>query len=112
MPGNAPRFASSASSSLDKDNRGSTDGDENSGDGSPPDPPSSRDRGGGGNGGGGKKASHRGGLFVKGTKPRLKSLGSSASTDEVNSSGFISRGELKNYYVYKLNLFAVPDVLA
>lgn len=86
MPGNAPRFASA--SSLDKDTRGSTDGDEYSGDASPPEQPS-RDRG---VIGANKKASHRGGLFVKGTKPRLKSMGSSASADEVNSSGFISRG--------------------
>lgn len=35
-----------------------------------------------------------GGLLVKGPKPRLKSLGSSASTDEVASSGFLSRGEI------------------
>lgn len=90
-PGNAARFASGPL--LDKDHRGSTDGDENSGDASPPDQ-LLRDRS-ERNGGGGapKKMSQRSGLFVKGSKPRLKSMGSSASNDEVNSSGFISRGE-------------------
>lgn len=90
--GNTTRFASA--SLLDKDNRGSTDGDENSGDGSPPEAMfrdrSERSSGGVAN----KKSSQRGGLFVKGSKPRLKSMGSSHSTDEVNSSGFISRGWL------------------
>lgn len=90
-PGNTPRFASA--SLLDKDNRGSTDCDENSGDASPPEP-QFRERSERHQGGASKKTAQRGGLFVKGSKPRLKSMGSSASTDEVTSSGFISRGNL------------------